>query len=82
MTSFAVKEHPGYEAEIDNKDNTITMKLPSGANLGSLTAIFAVSDGATVTVDGVEQVSGQTKNDFSQTVTYTLKGKNGRYKKI
>ena len=37
-----------------------------------LAPTFATPEGVTVTVDGVEQVSGTTVQDFSQPVTYTL----------
>lgn len=38
----------------------------------TLVPTFTVSEGATVTVDGVEQVSGVTARNFSSPVTYTV----------
>lgn len=45
-----------------------------------LTAIYT-TDGANVTVGGVNQVTGRTVNDFSQSLTYTVVARNGSEKK-
>lgn len=51
----------------------INATVPSGTNLKSLTADFTVVANCTLHVNGVQQVSGQTKNNFEQPVIYTLK---------
>lgn len=44
----------------------------------NLVPTFTVSEGATVTVGGVEQVSGVTPQDFSNPVTYTVTNASGK----
>lgn len=46
--------------------------LPYGFDVSNLTATFVAIKGSTVTVNGVEQISGVTKNDFTNDVVYTL----------
>jgi glycogen operon protein len=45
--------------------SNIDVVLKSGLDLSALVATFKVSEGATVKVGGVDQVSGTTANDFS-----------------
>jgi len=51
---------------------SIALFLPPGTNLNALTATFSVTGNGTVTVNGVAQQSGVTKNDFSAPVIYTV----------
>lgn len=51
----------------------INATVPSGTNLKNLTADFTVVANCTLYVNGVQQISGQTKNNFEQPVIYTLK---------
>lgn len=50
--------------------------LPAGTNLTALVARFTVAEGNSVTVDGVAQTSGVTKNDFTDPVDYLVRGAN------
>jgi parallel beta-helix repeat protein len=51
--------------------------VPFGANATVLVATFAVSDGATVWVNGITQTSGVTANDFTDPVTYSVQAADG-----
>ena len=57
---------------INPGEATVISPLISNPNL---IARFNKPDGVTVYVDGVEQISGETMNDFSKPVTYTVKDK-------
>ncbi|HSZ33167.1 MAG TPA: serine hydrolase domain-containing protein [Puia sp.] len=51
----------------------VTIFLPPGTAVNHLIARFTASSGATVTVLETDQQSGVTANDFSKTLTYTVK---------
>lgn len=51
--------------------------MSCGTGLSSLVATFDASEGASVTVDGVPQISGVTVNDFSAGLTYTVTAEDG-----
>lgn len=54
--------------------------IPYLYDFSGLVANFATVDAAaTVTVEGVEQISGTTANDFNTDVTYTVANSNGTY---
>ena len=56
--------------------------IPYLYDFSGLVADFAtVDEYATVTVEGVEQISGTTANDFNTEVTYTVANSNGTYQK-
>jgi len=63
-------------ATISNSSIGIKLGVPSNVSLKSLTATFSFS-GKSVKIGETEQISGVTKNDFSQTVTYSLYTKKG-----
>jgi D-alanyl-D-alanine carboxypeptidase len=52
--------------------SNIALFLPPGTNTNALIATFSIFGRATVTINGVAQLSGVTKNDFSSPVTYTV----------
>lgn len=58
----------------------VTATLPYGTDLTKLLVNFIVSDKATVSVNGVNQVSGTTVNNFSSPVTYSITAENGTVK--
>jgi len=71
---FRAEDNPEYLTEdlimsIDEKE--ITVRTPQYLNLKNLIATFD-SRAVTVEVDGVEQVSGSTLNDFNKPLTYSL----------
>ncbi|MBP7094877.1 MAG: hypothetical protein KBC36_02180 [Spirochaetia bacterium] len=51
--------------------------LPGYTNVGALVASFELAAGATLKVGAVEQISGETANDFSAPVTYTVVAEDG-----
>ena len=57
----------------------ISVELPFGSDRATLVAYFE-TEGKTVAVGSVEQVSGDTKNDFSNPVTYRVTAENGDVK--
>lgn len=56
---------------MDIGKSTVSGRIPYYSSTRSLVAFFK-TDAVKVEIDGVEQVSGQTANDFSKPVTYTL----------
>ena len=54
--------------------------IKSPINISALNASFTVPKGCTVTVNGIEQTSGLTPNDFSSPVEYTVTNQNGESK--
>jgi hypothetical protein len=61
---------------IDPARGIVRVRVPEGADLSSLIAVFAAS-GARVEVSGAPQTSGRTPNDFRQPVTYTVFAEDG-----
>jgi hypothetical protein len=55
----------------------ISLTVPTGTNVTSLIANFTASTGATVKVGSITQVSGQTTNNFTNTVTYVVTAEDG-----
>ena len=54
----------------------VEIGLPASVDLTELVARFTVNEGNTVTVDGVAQISGVTKNDFTDPIDYLVRGSN------
>ncbi|MEW6622819.1 MAG: cadherin-like beta sandwich domain-containing protein [Bacillota bacterium] len=63
-------------AVIDNETRTVCVEVYYGADITSMAAEFVLSPGASACVSGIKQVSGQTKNDFSNPVTYVITAEN------
>jgi hypothetical protein len=76
ITSFGLV-NPAVTANISGSG--ITLTVPYGTNLLSLVATFATT-GASVSVDGVAQVSGATANSFASARTYTVTAEDGSTK--
>jgi hypothetical protein len=66
----------GTAGIIDNTAGTITVDLPPRTALKSLVASFSTS-GTSVLSGGVEQKSGDTANDFTNPVVYTITAEDG-----
>lgn len=66
----------GVDGSIDADAGTIALDLPAGTGQSSLVAFFSAA-GKSVTVNGVVQTSGQTANDFTRSVTYTVTAYDG-----
>ncbi|MBN1307916.1 MAG: hypothetical protein JXA18_08370 [Chitinispirillaceae bacterium] len=70
ITAFSI-ENPAIEGTIDENAKTISLEVPEGTNIRSLTAIFATT-GVSVDIGSVAQISGMTVNDFSSPLVYTV----------
>lgn len=64
-------------SDINAVSHTVFLEVGSWANITSLIATFTLSPGATATVNGTLQVSGETANDFTNPVTYTVTAEDG-----
>jgi 6-phosphogluconolactonase (cycloisomerase 2 family) len=56
------------------KDKQITINIPNAYAIGNMKALFTTDDAQSVTINGINQVSGETNNNFvaGVPVTYTL----------
>ncbi len=75
LLSFSIKELT--ESFTINTNNTITTKVATEADLSNLTAIFTISEGATLFAGTKVQSSGYSKNNFNNDVVYTVKAEDG-----
>ena len=65
---------------IDNNKKEIKGSLPYGTDPTKLIATFKISQKASLEVNKIVQKSGQTINDFTNTVTYQVISENGKNK--
>jgi hypothetical protein len=63
IVSYSFEGYDAYPGVINENAGTISVTLPAGASLDSLIAAF-MTTGVSVKVDGIEQESGVTENDF------------------
>ncbi|WP_411676820.1 hypothetical protein, partial [Caproicibacter sp.] len=77
--SYSLTDENGntYDGTIDDDNGTIAVTVAKDTNVKKLTAEFTTSAAVTVEVKGTEQVSGETVNDFTNPVTYTVTAKSG-----
>ncbi len=68
----------GETAVIDESAKTITSSFASSKNLTGLVASYAMT-GIKITVDGVEQYSNVTTNNFTSPVVYRVTADNGTF---
>lgn len=73
LTDFSIG---GVHGDINGHNIEVTFTSCSGLDIKNLKAIFTLN-GSYVTVNGKEQVSGQTSNNFLYPVTYTVYAANG-----
>lgn len=82
--AFLKTSNPGLSDDapvsLTSSKTSYLITLPTGANPSALKPTFTVSPGATVTVNGVAQISGATAADFSKVVTYRVTAENGEFK--
>ncbi|WP_416867599.1 MAG: T9SS type A sorting domain-containing protein [Imperialibacter sp.] len=76
-TDLYVFRVEGIDANIDLDNLTISLNLP-GVDISATTVEFVAAAGASVSIDGVPQVSGATVNDFIQPLTYTITAEDGQ----
>lgn len=67
-----------HAATINDETEEITLTIPYLYDF-KLKPTFTVDSDCVVTVDGIEQKSGETEVDFSKTVTYTVKNNTNGY---
>jgi len=76
ITSFAIlkKDNPSLESDVTAtfSGQKISVEIPANVTERNLVATFAASSKAKVRVNEVEQLSGQTRNSFSGTLTYEV----------
>jgi len=62
---------------IDEDHKIVNVVLPSKTDLTSLTANFRNAVNSTITVNNIEQISGETVNDFSSPLVYEITSETG-----
>jgi Domain of unknown function (DUF2341)/Cadherin-like beta sandwich domain/Divergent InlB B-repeat domain len=81
FTAYSIPGETGAAA-INNKAGTIGVTVSSGTGVTALAATFTTSAGVSaVAVGAVPQVSGITRNNFTNVVTYTITAQDGTTKK-
>ena len=76
LFAFSIKEFPDLSFS-GLAQNELKTTLATNAAITELTAVFEVSEGATVYIGETLQKSGVTTNDFTQEVVYTIKAEDG-----
>ena len=64
-------------APVYGQNGTIEIEVVYGTDITNLIATFTLSNGASAEIGTVDQLSGTTENDFSNTVTYTVTAEDG-----
>ncbi|SMO62031.1 aryl-sulfate sulfotransferase [Gracilimonas mengyeensis] len=76
LLEFTIEELPNTVFSVDEEDGLVKVtnrsSIDGEVDWTSLKASFEVSEGAKVLVQETEQVSGETVNDFSEGVFYTI----------
>ncbi|MEL3907031.1 MAG: hypothetical protein P1P65_08435 [Treponema sp.] len=62
---------------IDKTAKTVVVKVPYGTDLKKLSAVFKVSEGASVSIGTTPQQNYVTENDFTKPLIYTVTAKDG-----
>jgi Secretion system C-terminal sorting domain len=76
IISFSMENQIG-ETIINSEELTVDIVFPFGTDLSTLVAYFNLSEAATAYVNDVEQISGSTVNDFSETLEYRILAEDG-----
>lgn len=72
IKSFGIQELPNVNFSIT--DLFIEAEVMNGTNLSDLTAVFALTENASLFIADVAQMSGETKNNFQEPLIYNLVG--------
>jgi len=73
-----LSENDSIVGEINETDKTIDIFMPAGTDLSHLTASFVAESNSVIKVNNIEQISGETSNDFSQdAVIYEITSEDG-----
>ncbi|MBM3435154.1 MAG: hypothetical protein FJY07_02925, partial [Bacteroidetes bacterium] len=80
--SFETAYNPVLNEDIEGEigNDSVFLLLPAGTLANNLVATFTLSNCAAAWVNGTEQVSGMTPNDFTFPVTYQVEAQNGDIK--
>ena len=76
ILAYSFPEQTGA-ADIDDGLHTVEIEVAYGTDVTTLVADFELSTGATATVGGNDQISGNTINDFTNPVTYAVEAEDG-----
>ncbi len=76
--SFNASANSGLSSDITGTitSTDIEVTVPYGTDVSNLVASFTAT-GTSVSVEGTQQISGSTANDFSNPVSYTVTAENG-----
>lgn len=78
ITAFKFADFtPEIVGSMDQIAGTIKVAVPEETYLANMVATYTLHEGVYVTVNGVNQESGVTENDFSDTVVYTVHAEDG-----
>lgn len=73
ILAYTIEELPKVgDVVINSETHSILFLARHGTNLVDLIATFTLSEGATATINGTVQESGESKNNFTSPVTYTV----------
>jgi hypothetical protein len=76
ILNFSFEQQVG-DTRKDTVNNMLYLFVVEGTEIDRLIASFELSKGATAYIDTVLQISGETVNDFSDTVEYTIVAQDG-----
>jgi len=77
FSKFVIEKSISRKAPLDTTARTVRDTVPFGVDYTKLTSSFTVDGFAVVTVGGVTQTSEDTKNNFTNPVTYNVKAQDG-----
>ncbi|MFY0687501.1 MAG: VCBS repeat-containing protein [Cyclobacteriaceae bacterium] len=78
IINFSIPEVIGQEI-ISREDSLIEIYVNDVSSLSNIVASFELSSGATAKIGATPQVSGETINDFSDTLIYSVTSENGYF---
>ena len=77
ITAFSLVS-PAVDGVVDRGAGTVRIEVPAGTDVTALVAVYTAT-GSCVTAGGIQQVSGQTANDFSAPVEYRACAADGSF---
>jgi hypothetical protein len=80
--SFELENNPGFLGDVVGviTGDTVFVGMPEGTAIDNLVANFIISNCAGIYINGTEQLSGVTANDFINPVIYQVSAQNGDIK--
>ena len=77
VATFDLGTTPTFSATVNNSQRTVQLVVTQGTSRVALVPVFSLANGATATVNGASQLSGQTSNNFTIPVTYVVTSQDG-----